>query len=113
MCIVAQELLSAYGRGVARCADGLLAGQRALRPAAGRNWPAALAAQLVGAIPSAAFPAPETSRFSALLQAGCAGLEIPADAPIYLATTADAIDELEAAARAVCEPYFTRPLSEI
>ena len=23
------------------------------------------------------------------------------------------IDELEAAARAVCEPYFTRPLSEI
>ena len=95
--VVAQELLCAYGRGVARCADGLQAGQSALRPATGGNWPAALEAQFVGAIPPEAFSASETSRFSALLRAGLAGMALPADAAIYLATTAGAIDELEAA----------------
>ena len=103
VCIVAQELLSAYGRGVARGADGLLAGQCALRPAAGRNWPAAVAAQFTGAIPQGDLPVAGVGRFAELLRAGIAGMEVPADAPIYLATTAGAIDELEAAVFAGAE----------
>lgn len=103
VCIVAQELLSAYGRGVARCADGLLAGQSALRPAAGPEGPAAAAAQFAGRIPADELPVAGASRFAALLRAGIAGMVVPADAPIYLATTAGAVDELEAAVFAGAE----------
>ena len=97
VCIVAQELLSAYGRGVARCADGLLAGQCALRPAVGRGLPAALEKLRIGAIPPEEWSSPSVSRFSDLLRAGCAGLQIPPDAAVYVATTAGAIGEMEAA----------------
>ena len=62
VCVVAQELISAYGRGVSRCADGLLAGRSALRRAGGRNWPAALEAQMVGAIPADVLEAPAPAR---------------------------------------------------
>ena len=103
VCIVAQALLSAYGRGVARCADGLLAGQSALRPAVGREGPAAVTAQFTGAIPSDELPVAGGGRFAALLRAGMAGMEVPADAPIYLATTAGAVDELESAVFAGAE----------
>ena len=103
VCIVAQELLSAYGRGVARCADGLLAGQSALRPTLGREGPAAVTAQFTGAIPPDELPVAGIGRFAALLRAGMAGMEVPADAPIYLATTAGAVDELEAAVFAGAE----------
>ena len=95
--VVAQGLLSAYGRGVSRCADGLLAGRCALRPAAGRGLPPALEKQRIGAIPPEEFSAPAASRFSALLRAGCSGLPIPPDAAVYVATTAGAIGEMEAA----------------
>lgn len=97
VCIVAQELLSAYGRGVARCADGLLAGQSALRPAAGPGWPATATAQFAGTIPADELPVAGAGRFAALLRAGIAGMDVPPDAPIYLTTTAGAVDELEAA----------------
>ncbi|HRT06225.1 MAG TPA: beta-ketoacyl synthase N-terminal-like domain-containing protein [Kiritimatiellia bacterium] len=103
VCIVAQELLSAYGRGVARGADGLLAGQSALRPAAGPGWPATATAQFAGQIPADELDVAGAGRFAALLRAGIAGMEVPADAPIYLATTAGAIDELEAAVFAGAE----------
>ncbi len=103
VCLVAQELLSAYGRGVARCADGLLAGQSALRPAVGREGPAAVTAQFTGAIPPGELPVAGVGRFAALLRAGMAGMDVPADAPIYLATTAGAVDELESAVFAGAE----------
>ena len=103
VCIVAQELLSAYGRGVARCADGLLAGPSALRPAAGPGWPTAATAQFAGIIPPNELPVLGVGRFAALLRAGMAGMDVPADAAIYLATTAGAIDELEAAVFAGAE----------
>ena len=95
--VVAQGLLSAYGRGVSRCADGFLAGQCALRPAEGRGLPPALEKQRIGAIPPDDLSSPSASRFSALLRAGCAGLQIPSDAAVYVATTAGAIGEMEAA----------------
>ena len=94
--VVAQGLLSAYGHGVSRCADGLLAGQCALRSAAGRGLPPALEKQRIGAIPPEEFSSPAASRFSALLRAGCAGLQIPPDAAVYVATTAGAIEDMEA-----------------
>lgn len=97
VCVVAQELLSAYGRGVERCADGLLAGESALRPANGRAGPPAVTAQFVGAIPPDELAVSGGGRFAALLRAGMEDMELPADAPIYLATTTGAIDELEAA----------------
>ena len=96
MFVVAQGLLSAYGHGVSRCADGLLAGQCALRSAAGRGLPPALEKQRIGAIPPEEFSSPAASRFSALLRAGCAGLQIPPDAAVYVATTAGAIEDMEA-----------------
>lgn len=98
VCVVAQELLSAYGRGVERCADGLLAGQSALRPATGLEGPDAVTAQVVGAIPPNELAVSGAGRFAALLRAGIAGMELPPDAPIYLATTVGAVDDLEAAA---------------
>lgn len=97
VCIVAQELLSAYGRGVARCAAGLLDGRSALRPAAGPGRPASAAAQFAGTLPADELPVAGAGRFAALLRAGIAGMDVPADAAIYLATTAGAVDELEAA----------------
>ena len=103
VCVVAQELLSAYGRGVARCADGLLAGKSALRPANGRAGPPAVTAQFVGAIPPDELAVSGVGRFAALLRAGMEDLELPADATIYLATTVGAIDELEAAVFAGAE----------
>lgn len=103
VCIVAQELLSAYGRGVARCADGLLAGPSALRSATGPEGPAAAAAQFAGRIPADELPVAGAGRFAALLRAGIAGMVVPADASIYLATTAGAVDELEAAVFAGAE----------
>lgn len=95
--VVAQGLLSAYGRGVSRCADGLLGGQCALRPAEGRGLPPALEKQWIGTIPPEELSAPASARFAAMLRAGRAGLPIPPDAAVYLATTVGEIDELEAA----------------
>lgn len=89
--LVAQGMTSAYGSGVACCAEGLLAGKRALRPA-GNRWPA-LAALPVGAIPTAESPA---SPLLALVQAMLADAgPIPADAALYLATTVGEISGLE------------------
>ncbi len=62
-----------------------------------------MAAQFVGAIPPDDLAVSGFGRFAALLRAGLAGLELPEDAPIYLATTAGAIDELEAATFAGAE----------
>jgi 3-oxoacyl-[acyl-carrier-protein] synthase II len=92
--LVAQGMTSAYGSGVACCAEGLLAGKRALRPA-GNRWPAALAALPVGAIPSAESPAP-ASPLLELVQAMLADAgPIPTDAALYLATTVGEISGLE------------------
>lgn len=91
-------MFSAYGRGVACCADALLAGQGALRPAEGWGLPPRLEKQRVGAISPDVFDAPAASRFSALLRAGRQDLgAIPADAAVYVATTVGAIGEMEAA----------------
>lgn len=92
--LVEQGLISAYGTGVARCAEGLLAGRRAFRPAGG-SFPPALAGLPVGALPSAE-PEP-ASRLLALVGELFAGAgPVPADAAVYVATTVGEIDGLEA-----------------
>ncbi len=94
--VVDQGLLSAYGAGVARCADGLLAGRRVFQPAGG-SFPAALAERPVGKIPAAAVESEPLSGLLACVHEVLAGASpIPADAALYLATTVGEISNLEA-----------------
>ena len=91
--LVEQGLISAYGAGVACCADGLLEGRRAFRPA-GYDFPPALAQLPVGDVLS--IQKEEPSRLLALIRDLFAGQEpIPADAAVYAATTVGEIDGVE------------------
>jgi len=93
--LVEQGLISAYGTGVARCAEGLLENRRAFQPA-GNSFPPALAGLPVGAPPSAGTETEQAPRLVALVRAlfADAGPVAP-DTPVYVATTVGEIDRLE------------------
>ncbi len=110
--LVDQELISAYGKGVACCAEGLLENRRAFRPA-GDGFAPALAALPVGAVPAAGAPEPEpASRLLALVRAlfADAGPVAP-DTSVYVATTVGEIDRLEAEVGAGAAPSCESRLS--
>jgi 3-oxoacyl-[acyl-carrier-protein] synthase II len=112
--LVDQGLLSAYGSGVARCADGLLAGLCAFRPADGFGLSAALEKLPVGAVPPGETPVSSDSRFFALLDAVLPGMQaVPRDAAVYVATTAGAITEMEESVRTGAGPTVRERLSLI
>ncbi len=95
--LVDQGLISAYGVGVARCADGLLTGCRAFRPAGDGCFPPALANLPVGAIPAAGAEAEPPARLLALIrELFIYARPLPADAALYVATTVGEIAGLEA-----------------
>ncbi len=101
--LVAQGLDSVYGPGVARCAEGLLEGRCAFRPA-GEAFPPALAALPVGALPLAG-DEPASSRLLALVRGLFADAgPVPADAAVYVATTVGEIGALEAEVLAGAAP---------
>lgn len=92
--LVDQGMISAYGTGVACCAEGLLDGQRAFRPAGGGSFPPALAELPVGVIPSVG--SGTASGLLGLVRELFAGARpIPMDAAVYVATTVGEIAELE------------------
>jgi len=95
--VVDQGLISAYGDGVACCADGLLSGRSAL-VRAGDICPANLSEMPVGSVPGLGRGAGRLIRLLERLL-GVAHA-IPSDAVIYAATTVGEIDVLEAAVRA-------------
>jgi 3-oxoacyl-[acyl-carrier-protein] synthase II len=93
--LVEQGLVSAYGSGIEHCAEGLLEGRCAFRPA-GEAFPPALAALPVGALPLAGHE-PASSRLLALVSGLFADAgPVPADAAVYVATTVGEIGALEA-----------------
>lgn len=94
--VVEQGLISAYGEGVACCADGLLAGRSGL-VRAGAAFPAPLQELPVGAVPDLEGGEGRLMRLLERLFAG--GPSIPPDAVIYAATTVGEIDVLESALR--------------
>jgi len=94
VCLVEQGLISAYGAGVAACADGLMSGRNAFTPA-GNRFAAPLAALPVGTVPRGVCATSSSPRFMALLQTLFAGLVVPPDARVYLATTVGEISALE------------------
>jgi 3-oxoacyl-[acyl-carrier-protein] synthase II len=94
--VVDQGLVSAYGDGVACCADGLLSGKTALVKA-GEVFPAQLSEMPVGRVPNLGAGVGRLTRL--LERLFCAGHSIPSDAVIYAATTVGEIDLLEAAVR--------------
>lgn len=110
--LVGQGLVSAYGAGVERCADGLLAGRRAYRTGAGRGWPAALEQLPAGFAPRGG-RADGESPFHGLLEDLFAGVSVPADAALFVATTIGAVDRLEKSVLAGAEPPETESLSAI
>jgi 3-oxoacyl-(acyl-carrier-protein) synthase len=91
--IAGQGLLSAYGAGVARCADGLFSGRRALRPAGG-GFPPELAGmptgELLGTPTQSAEPLLER-----LIELFVDAPPLPADTVLYAATTVGEIGLLE------------------
>ena len=95
--VVDLGLISAYGDGVACCADGLLARRSALARA-GDMFPAPLREMPVGVVPGLVRGAGRLVRL--LERLFCVGHSIPCDAVIYAATTVGEIDALEAAVRA-------------
>ena len=110
--LVGQGLVSAYGAGVERCADGLLAGRRAYRTGAGRGWPAALEQLPAGFAPRDGRTAGD-SPFRGLLEDLFAGVSVPADAALFVATTIGAVDRLEKSVLAGVRPPETESLSAI
>jgi 3-oxoacyl-[acyl-carrier-protein] synthase II len=95
--VVDQGLISAYGDGVACCADGLLSGRTALAKA-GDAFPAQLSEMPVGRVPHLGEGSGRLMRLLERLFE--TGYSIPSDAVIYAATTVGEIDVLEAAVRA-------------
>lgn len=97
--LVDQGLISAYGKGVACCAEGLLENRRSFRPA-GDCFAPALAPLPIGAVPAVA-PGPEqASRLLTLIHALFADTKpVPPHATVYVATTVGEIDRLEAEVR--------------
>ncbi len=95
--VVDQGLISAYGDGVACCADGLLTGRTALVKA-GDAFPSQLSELPVGRVPQLGSYVGRLMRL--LERLFDAGHPIPSDAVIYAATTVGEIDLLEAAVRA-------------
>ena len=95
--VVDQGLISAYGDGVACCADGLLSGRTALVKA-GDAFPSQLSEMPVGRVPQLGAGVGRLSRL--LERLFNPGHSIPSDAVIYAATTVGEIDVLEAAVRA-------------
>ena len=94
--VVDQGLISAYGDGVACCADGLLSGRSAL-VRAGDICLANLSEMPVGSVPGLGRG---TGRLMRLLERlFCVAHTIPSDAVIYASTTVGEIDVLEAAVR--------------
>ena len=122
--LVAQGLISAYGRGVACCADGLLARQQVLH-AAGNRFPTPLAALAIAEPPDSSTKTPlfsvsggsgttPTAKGSSIKiaapdsTAGASSLltltqslfdgaaPIPPDAALFVATTVGEIERLEA-----------------
>lgn len=92
--LAGQGLLSAYGVGLSRCADGLLQGRAALRPA-GAAFAAPLASCLVAPAPDV--QAPPASRLLESVRELFAGAPPPPpDATLYVATTTGEIAGLEA-----------------
>lgn len=102
--LVDQGLISAYGRGVACCADGLLARQRVLRPA-GNRFAASLAVLAVAEPPdsstettlppiSGGSGATPTAKLIKTLFTDVT--PIPTDAALFVATTVGEIERLEA-----------------
>lgn len=91
--LVDQGLVSAYGRGVACCAEGLLAGRRVLH-SAGDRFPAPLADLSIAEppMPTVDTPSPLLALIDDLFADTTA---IPADAALYAATTLGEIDRLE------------------
>ena len=110
--LAGQGLVSAYGTGVAPCAEGLLAGRRAYRTGAGRGWPAALEQLPAGFAPRGG-RADGDSPFRGLLEDLFSGVSIPADATLFVATTIGAVDRLEKSVLAGAEPPETESLSAI
>lgn len=110
--LAGQGLVSAYGAGVATCADGLLAGRRAYRTGAGRGWPSALAQLPAGFAPRGG-RAEGDSPFRGLLEDLFSGVSIPADAALFVATTIGAVDRLEKSVLAGAEPPEAESLSAI
>lgn len=95
--VVDHGLISAYGDGVACCADGLLSGNTALVKA-GDAFPSQLSEMPVGRVPNLGAGSGRLTRL--LERLFKAGHSIPSDAMIYAATTVGEIDVLEAAVRA-------------
>lgn len=94
--VVDQGLISAYGDGVACCADGLLSGRSAL-VSAGDICPAKLSEMPIGIVPGLGRGKGRLIRL--LKRLFCVAHAIPSDAVIYAATTVGEIDVLEAAVR--------------
>lgn len=106
VCLVGQGLLSAYGKGVEACADGLMAGRCPFVPA-GDGFPAPLANLPVGLVPrEALLPALPDSRFMALLKTLFQETSVPSDARAYFATTVGDITKLQ---QDVLSPSDTSP----
>lgn len=95
--VVDQGLVSAYGDGVACCADGLLSGRPALTRA-GDSFSPALREMPVGRVPGLEGG---TGRLTRLLERLFATRpRLPADACVYVSTTVGEIDILESDVRA-------------
>lgn len=95
--LVDQGLISAYGTGVACCADGLLSGRTAFRPACGGRFPPVLANLPAGLTPFDEAGAEPSARLLAMLRALFAGAgSMPSDVAVYVATTLGEIGGLEA-----------------